>query len=368
MKKMTQTQVNALNKTSKNYMMLKKNYSIQEILSTMYQEAFPYCDTETANSMAYRALNGVKLFEKNLDEARSDRDLYLKKFQNRMDEGKSAAEKFEYWKQFAIAVLDMQNKEGENAKTTLYKEISEMTITKENEEVRAIWMRNLAYKIVKDNRMMLTGLENQAEALEQMETGSDAAWLLQQVNGNEMEYRALMAMQMYILKEKGEIEGVPVSMTIEETAVLTCANDERIKILANAHRDEVIEESVYCALKILSCVVLCVIGIEFWTFVLNAFSGNLFLEICWCVATLGMLTVFADMFNSCKEASAELAKDSVQNLHKAAAGARRMAKYIERFVFPQALKKQKAMEKQLDKDLNRMYNMTTNKLRRQVFA
>ena len=352
MKKMNEKQLMQLREQAKQYMNLRsEGKTVEETMAQIYMDTFNGENKEAAMEMASKALHSVKSFAKNYQAATADLDKYLINFQNKMDEGKTNAQKCSFWMNFISTMLTAQMEGEQEEREKMLAEISALEINEETATDELVaHLRDVARDAVKNNNLMFADLEKQIEELESMGEGNEAAELLLSLNGEENELRALTAMLAYISIKQGNIQGMPADMSIEQVATMVCAGHERIKILTAVKLGKIAETAATMLLTILGALVIAeslflgcvVVGTMLMTY-LTPIPGALLFVL--------LLPEFFEMLCSVIKRWCNISKVIVKTtsvlVSKVIEGARKLLAYAKCVVLPKVVAAAKNMVKRL---------------------
>lgn len=238
---------------------ISEEQTTQEIIARIYVESLNDKTMKQGEIMADSILKSVKDFDADYHEAQENLDRYLKKFQDKIDEGKTCVERCNYWLKLGAAVSSAAVAMGEDGadRETILREIealeiseSEATLEREKE------LRDQAMEAIKNSGVMLGALTEQAAALEEMATADEAAGMLIDLGNKEIEYRAIVAMLAYTKIKNGEFDNVPIEMTSAQIAALVCAEIEQARIMEAVGKGDLAVDVASGLLSVLGVVVL----------------------------------------------------------------------------------------------------------------
>lgn len=215
--------------------------------------------------MADSIIRSVKSFNTDYKEAQENLDRFIKKFQDKINEERTCAERCNYWLKFSAAVSSAtaaMEEEGADREKILQEiealEIPESEATPEREKE----LRNQAVEAIRNSGVMLGALVEQAKALEEMETADAAAGMLIDLGAKETAYRAIAAMLAYTKIKNGEFDNIPVEMTAAQVTALVCAEIEQTKIMEAVGKGDLAVDIAAGLLSILGIVVLITIAVK----------------------------------------------------------------------------------------------------------
>lgn len=243
---------------------ISEGKTTRDILANLYVQNLEDKTIQQGQVMADVILDAVKGFDADYQEAKEDLDGYIKKFQAKVDEGKSCVERCNYWLQLAAVVTAASEamSQGPADRQTLLQETESLSVSKEEaNEALEKELREKAREALKNSGILLTGLMTQENALQQMENANEAAGLLIDLGNEEIEYRAIIAMLAYTQVKTGKMENIPVDMTASQIAALVCAQVEQERILEGVGNGSIAIDLATALLQILGTVVLTIAAI-----------------------------------------------------------------------------------------------------------
>lgn len=271
---------------------MEEGQSVRDVMARIYVENLDEKTMSQGQMMADAIIQGIKDFDSDYQEAQGDLDRFIRKFQDKADDGKSREERCNYWLKTAAAVsaAALAMKEGGIDEEEIMREIEALAVTKEEATPeREKELRDQAREAIKQSGIMLGALAAQAEELEGVSPDEAAEMLL--VFGNqEMEYRAVAAMIAYTKIKKGEFENVPVEMTAAQVACIVCAEVEQTRIAEAVGKGSLAVDVAAALLNALGAVVIAAFAISLAAagleFVLNLFPLILAVPGCMVVGAL----------------------------------------------------------------------------------
>lgn len=238
--------------------------SVRDIMARLYVENLDDKTMQQGLVMADAILNAVKDFDASYREAQEDLDTYIRKFQKKVDEGKSCVERCNYWLHLsaAIAAANEDMAKGGANREEILKQIEGLRVSAEeaNEDLEKE-LRDKARETLKNSGILLTGLVDQVRGLEGMASADEAAGLLIDLGNHEIEYRALAAMLAYTKVKVGEMENIPVDMTAVQMTNLVCTQIEQTRILEGVGKGSISMVVAEILLGALGAVVLIKVSI-----------------------------------------------------------------------------------------------------------
>lgn len=261
---------------------ISEGQSTRDIIAQIYVESLEDKTIKQGQIMADAILKNVREFDADYKEAQENLDRFIRKFQDKMDAGKTCAERCNYWLKLGAAIssativmVDENVDREEILREIETMEISESEATPEREKE----LREQAAEAIKNSGVMLGALVNQTKALEEMENADEVAGMLIDLGNKEVEYRAIVAMLAYTKVKNGEFDDVPVEMTAAQITTLVCAEIEQVKIMEAVGKGELAVDIASALLSVLGAVVLtyvsCVISLTGITFITATFGSVL---------------------------------------------------------------------------------------------
>jgi len=263
--KMTPTQYKFIHEQAACYLDgLCHGDDLRTLLAKMYAAAFPAADETACLAHADEVLGAVDAFSDLYDgaswqvehgayhEAEPYIESHIARFMKKTEAGMSCAEACTFWKQFAAA-LACANAEmaGGKSEQSTRKFIEQIRVSEDEASPELLAsLHEQVSRVVRHSSIALVGLGEHEKLLRAMADGDKAGKLLIDINGDERAFRAALSMMTGILAKKGELPGVPDTLTAHQSTVLFCTMREKLKIEERYGRDS-IPERIACALTML---------------------------------------------------------------------------------------------------------------------
>lgn len=260
---------------------ISEGQTTRDIIARIYVESLEDKTLKQGQIMADSILKSVKDFDADYKEAQENLDRYLKKFQDKIDEGKTCVERCNYWLKLSAAISSATVAMGEDGadREQILQEIEDLEISEsEATPEREKELREQAMEAIKNSGVMLGALAEQAATLEEMATADEAAGMLIDLGNKEIEYRAIVAMLAYTKVKNGEFDNIPVEMTAAQVTALVCAQIEQAKIMEAVGKGDLAVDIASGLLSILGIVVLGTIAygvVEVGAAVISAMFGTI---------------------------------------------------------------------------------------------
>ena len=317
----------------------------RDIIARIYVESLEDKTLKQGQIMADFIFKSVKDFEADYKDAQENLDRYLKKFQDKIDEGKTCVERCNYWLKLSAAISSATVAMGEDGadREQILQEIEDMEISEsEATPEREKELREQAMEAIKNSGVMLGALAEQAARLEEMESADEAAGLLIDLGNMEIEYSAIVAMLAYTKVKNGEFDNIPVEMTAAQVTALVCAQIEQTKIMEAVGKGDLAVDIASGLLSILGVVVLSLfiysvlaigIGVS-----LSVFKLIFAIPVC-LMLVAGVLRMFSKAADCWVQDSGRIVKGPVAGLRFVTSGITAIAAYILKKVTPFVVEK-----------------------------
>lgn len=332
---------------------ISEGQTTRDILADLYVQNLEDKTIQQGQVMADVILDAVKGFDADYQEAKEDLDGYIKKFQAKVDEGKSCVERCNYWLQLAAVVTAASEamSQGPADRQALLQEIENLSVSEEEaNEALEKELREKAREVLKNSGILLTGLMTQENALQQMENANEAAGLLIDLGNEEIEYRAIIAMLAYTQVKTGKMENIPVDMTASQIATLVCTQVEQERILEAVGNGSIAIDVAVALLQILGTVVLTIAAISVIpTAVVGAGAffwlvGGALLGIPAMLVSIALIAkAFDYATNAWEEESVKIVKAISVPVKWVLRGIRVLVEYVKENVLPAVLEKGKQL-------------------------
>lgn len=245
MKKFTDDQIHSLMEQAKAMLEgIGEGQSVRDIMARHYADSLDDKTLDQGLIMADAMLEAVKDFDTDYHKAVEDMDGFIRRFQEEADQGKTCAERCNYWLRLAGAlnaagqVLSDSEADRDQILSQLDGlKVSEEEATPQLEEE----LRQRARDAMKESGILMTGIVANADVLEQVEGPEETAELLIDLGNQETEYRAMVAMLAYTHVKTGQMENIPVDMTAVQLTHLVCSQVEYIRIVNAVGKDYTME-------------------------------------------------------------------------------------------------------------------------------
>lgn len=245
MKKFTDDQIHSLMEQAKAMLEgIGEGQSVRDIMARHYADSLDNKTLDQGLIMADAMLEAVKDFDTDYHKAVEDMDGFIRRFQEEADQGKTCAERCNYWLRLAGAlnaagqVLSDSEADRDQILSQLDGlKVSEEEATPQLEEE----LRQRARDAMKESGILMTGIVANADVLEQVEGPEETAELLIDLGNQETEYRAMVAMLAYTHVKTGQMENIPVDMTAVQLTHLVCSQVEYIRIVNAVGKDYTME-------------------------------------------------------------------------------------------------------------------------------
>lgn len=207
---------------------------VRAVMARIYVDNLDEKTLKQGELMADGILQSVKSFDAGYQEAQEDLDRFIQDFQKKADEGRSCAERCNYWLKLgaAVSAADAALTGGGVDREALIQELEALNVSEEEATPeREAELRNQAAEAIRNSGILLGTLAEQAKALEALDDAEEAAGLLVDFGTREIEYRAVAAMLAYTKIKNGSFEGMPVDMTAAQVTAIVCAEAEQARIM-----------------------------------------------------------------------------------------------------------------------------------------
>lgn len=331
--------------------------SVRNIMADLYVKNLDDKTIQQGQVMADAILEAVKNFDAGYKEAQEDLDGYIKKFQKKVDEGKTCVERCNYWMRLAAAIAaanEAMDKDGADRQAIL-QEIENLSVSEEEaNEALEKELREKARDVLKDSGILLTGLMAQGKDLQQMANADETAGLLIDLGNDEIEYRAIIAMLAYTKVKTGELENIPVDMTAAQVANLVCAQVEHTRILEGVGNGTIPMAVAEVLLNVLGIAVLAVLALAVTSVAIPLATGAFWILGGALLAIPAMLVTVALILRGFDSAMDAWLEDSKKIIKKVSAaikwvvkGITAVVEYIKDNVLPVIQEKAKQLLQQL---------------------
>lgn len=325
MKKMTKEQISMIENQTKEILKdIAEDKNIREIQAQIYVDNLEDKTMRQGGVMADAILASIQSFDSDFSAAREDVNGYIDKFIEEVCRDKSCGERCNYLLKLCTAAGSAQSiwtAESEEQESKIKELMAEVENKEVSEDEATAELEAELYKKAKDALMgsdiMLSALIEQEDQLKELEDGDEAAALLLDLGAREVDFRAVMAMLVYVNVKNGTFDNLPSEMTASQAAALVCAQSEQMRILEAVERGHMAADAATVLLQILGVVVIAriCIGAALSTFPVCMAVFGWFLAIPAClVAITGILHFMECAGNAWFE-------DSKQIVHMATVGA-----------------------------------------------
>ena len=234
--------------------------STRDILAQIYVENLSEKRADQGYAMADSLIRCIQQFDQDYQAAKANPEKYLSEFASRIEEGKNDEQKCTLWMKVAAAVSasGAELDGGSAERRVLLAQIEQIHVAQEEatpERVQAL--REAALVALRNSGGMLSALREHADELEQMAGDSDIAELIIGIGSVDMEYRAVVAMLMYVGIKNNQYPESPADLTLAQTANLVCAQIERLRIAEDVGSGEISEIAGEDRMRILDLVTTC---------------------------------------------------------------------------------------------------------------
>ena len=216
--------------------------STEDIVAEVYADAFEDKTVEQGRLIANSIVNSVRNFDIDYADAKVDVDHFIRKFQKGIDNGKSCYERCVYWRNFALAVTAATIKMNDNDSEIdrIVRELEGINLTEEEaDENYEEKLRMLAFDAIKSSNILTETLAIHSNELQSVSDADEAAQLLIDLGNEDVDYRSIVSMLVYIDTINGEYPDIPVDMTAGQIATLVCTEIEQIKIIDALERGDI---------------------------------------------------------------------------------------------------------------------------------
>ena len=301
--------------------------NVRDVMAQIYVEKLDEKTIQQGELMADKILQNVKDFDASYQEAQENLDRFVEKFQSKMDKGKSCVDRCNYWLKLGTVVSSLTTamSEGEVDRERIIREADALSVSEEDATPKLeAELREQAATAIKNSGILLGTLAEQAEALEKLDSAEEAAGLLIDMSGHEMEYRAVVSMLAYTMSKNGELEGVPVDMTASQAV-----GDGKMA-----------EDIAAILLGILGSVLLLLIALPVFAFTTQAIL-ELFIPILaiplGIMAVVGLYHLFNAAVDRWIEDSKSIAGVVVSVVRTVVKGIKAVVEFIARCVLPKVV-------------------------------
>ena len=304
---------------------ISEGKSVRDVMAQIYVDNLDEKTLQQGGIIADAILQSVKEFDADYQEAQEDLDRFIRKFQKKADEGKTCAERCNYWLKLSAAVSAAAAAMGDEGadREQILSEIEGLSVSEEEatpEREKAL--REMAAEAIRNSGVMLGGLVEQAEALENMADAEEAAGMLIDLGNQEIEYRAIATMLAYTKIKNGEFENMPADMTTAQVAAIVCAEAEQARIMEAVGKGSLAVDIASAMLTVLGIVVLARFAIEIavmgMAVAATIFESVLIIPACLMVV-IGVFHLFGASANAWTEESKTIVRNIVKGI-KAVAG------------------------------------------------
>lgn len=317
--------------------------NVRDVMAQIYVEKLDEKTIQQGELMADKILQNVKDFDASYQEAQENLDRFVEKFQSKMDKGKSCVDRCNYWLKLGTVVSSLTTamSEGEVDRERIIREADALSVSEEDATPKLeAELREQAATAIKNSGILLGTLAEQTEALEKLDSAEEAAGLLIDMSGHEMEYRAVVSMLAYTMSKNGELEGVPVDMTASQVTAMVCAGLEQTRIMKAVGDGKMAEDIAAILLGILGSVLLLLIALPVFAFTTQAIL-ELFIPILaiplGIMAVVGLYHLFNAAVDRWIEDSKSIAGVVVSVVRTVVKGIKAVVEFIARCVLPKVV-------------------------------
>ncbi len=346
MKNLTNKQRELVMLVGKNIMNnLSEGESARDVMAQMYVDNLDDKTLTQGYAMADAIIERVKMFDSDYREAQNDIDKYLKRFQKSIDKDKTPAERCTYWLRFTAAITascmitNDDNDEDSITPSIAAEQIEAMSVSEE--EATPEYERELhekAIEAIKNSGVMLSGLKEHADELNEMADSTEAAAFIVDMGAKETDYRAIVSMLVYTKAKNGEFDNIPADMTLDQITTLVCAEVEQFRIMNEVGLGKMAEKTAAFLLQILGSIVI-VVAVSFLVSIVASIAVELLGAIFVIPALLMIIAGSIRLMSAAIDAWAEDSKKIVKCVSCAIKTVAKGAVAIANFVYECVIKK-----------------------------
>lgn len=244
---------------------LDEGQNVRDVMAQIYVNNLEEKTLKQGELMADGILQSVKNFDANYQEAQENLDLFIARFQREANAGKSCVERCNYWLNLGAAVSAATAALSEDGadRDALLRELEGLSVSEEEATPeREAELRRQAAVAIRNSGVLLGTLAEQAKALAEMDDAEEAAELLIDFGGHEVEYRAVAAMLAYTKIKNGTFEVIPVDMTAAQVTAAVCAEAEQTRIMEAVGKGDLAVDVAVGLLSVLGVVLLTALALE----------------------------------------------------------------------------------------------------------
>lgn len=344
MKKFTNEQIKSLaEETSKIVSEVSQGKATREIMAEIYVDRLENKKTEQGLAMADKIIESVRNFDKEYMQARENLDEYLKDFAKKAEKGKNTEERCNYWLKLEASVtaacIALNDNTVDRAK--MAEELKNLCIpTEQISEEKAEELRTKALEAIKNSGIVILGIQQTAEQLENVTAADETASMLIDIGTRETDTRAIMSMLAYTEVKNGAYDEVPVEMTAEQITTAVCATIEEARIAEGVENGSILEEVAAIMLTVLGVVVIAVFALALANLsfaVIPAFYSSFLACHMAKLAVWGILILSVQVISSWIDKSKNIVKFSAKCIKAICRGFRYIASFIKETIIPGAV-------------------------------
>lgn len=210
--------------------------STREMISQIYVNGLKNKTPEQGYAIADEVIESVRTFDEDLEEVIKDADGYIDAFIERVEQGKSTAERCNFWTRYiaslgAASCNASSNPEDKVDEKKIFNDVEANPISEEEANTEMLnRLRAEAKEIIKNNNILGANLPQEAEKLDELTDENDI--LISDLGSEYVDYRALLSALFYTKLQSGEITGFPEDLTVHQVTVLCCASVEKANVMA----------------------------------------------------------------------------------------------------------------------------------------
>lgn len=234
--------------------------STRDVMARLYVENLDDKTIAQGLVIADSIIESVKNFDASYKEARENLDGYIKKFQKKMDEGKSCVERCNYWLKItaAVSAASIALNDPTVDRKKLLEEMELITPITEEEATPAKEreIKKQAREAIKNSGIMFNGLMEHASELDASSSPEEAAEMIIEIGDKDCDLRAIAAMLAYTQVKNGSIENVPADITAPQLTTFVCAGVEEMRITEAVGNGSLAEDIASLLLFVLGAIVI----------------------------------------------------------------------------------------------------------------
>lgn len=239
---------------------MSEGENVRDVMAKIYVDSLEDKTTAQGLVIADSIIESVQRFETSYKAAKEDLDGYIKKFQKKMDEGKTCVERCNFWLKMAasISAANIALSDPTVDRKKLIEEMELITPLTEGEATpqKEKELREKAFEVIKNSGIMLNGLMDYADRLEATVSPEEAAELIISIGDKDADLKAIASMIAYTQVKTGNVEEIPADVTASQITTIICAGIEEVRIIEAVGNGSMLESVAAALLFVLGAVVI----------------------------------------------------------------------------------------------------------------